>query len=140
MRSPQLPSLQAALVTAAALAGLACASPVDDSLVVDRSVSVFADPYQAPRRAETVKRGQNYRVAVTFAWPDGGSRGRHRRVWRFRRDGQLFGEDAATVRFDRSPFTLELVARSADKPPGLYEYELRVDDVPVATLRVPIVD
>jgi hypothetical protein len=129
------------LVSAAlALAAAGCAKPLDQTNLFSQSVSVREDYSKPPVITSTVKRGAEYKVAVTFAWETPGGVGRHRRTWKFYRDGVLYGQDSERVNFRQSPFTLELDATSIDKEPGDYQYQLELDGQDITTINVTIVE
>jgi hypothetical protein len=122
------------------LAAVACAKPIDQSNLFSQSVSVREDLSKPPVITSTVKRGAEYKIAVTFAWQEKGGVGRHRRTWKYYKDGTPFGQDSERVNFRQSPFTLELDATSLDKEPGDYQYQLDVDGVTMTTINVTIAD
>jgi hypothetical protein len=122
------------------LVAVGCAKPLDQSNLFSQSVSVREDYSKPAVITSTVKRGAEYKVAVTFAWETPGGVGRHERTWKFYKDGSLFGQDSEKVNFRQSPFTLELDATSIDKEPGDYQYQLDLDGQTMTTINVTIVE
>ncbi len=123
-------------------------NPVDDDVdeglnqshVVSRSVSLLDSSGAPTRVVGEVVRGQRYRVSIALAWQDEHGPGDVDRVWRFVRDGEIYGVDRATIDVDRSPFVLEIDAESTDKSPGRYSYELYVEDRLITYVVVKVVD
>ncbi len=108
--------------------------------VFSKSVSVLNAEGQAVRVVPEIVRGQRYRVSIAMAWQNEGGPGDVDRVWRFVREGEIYGIDRAEVDVDRSPFVFEIDGGSAHKPAGRYGYQLYIDERLITRVDVVIVD
>jgi len=108
--------------------------------VFSKSVSLLGADGEPIRVVKEIVRGQRYRVSIALAWQNKGGPGDVVRVWRFVRDGEIYGVDEATVDVDRSPFLFEIDARSEHKPPGRYGYQLYINERQITRVNVDIVD
>lgn len=108
--------------------------------VFSKSVSILGPDGEPIRVVREVVRGQRYRVSIALAWQNEGGPGDVDRVWRFVRDGEIYGIDKAVVDIDRSPFVFEIDAGSQHKPAGRYGYQLYIEDRFITRADVVIVD
>jgi len=117
-----------------------CASiKITKDLIFNQSISVIDDYTKTPKVTNTIIQGQEFKIAVTFAWETKGGAGPHKRTWKFYKDGKYFGNNETIVDMYKSPFTVEITCKSIDKDPGNYDYELYIDDILITTLRAKIV-
>lgn len=107
--------------------------------VFSKSVSLLGADGEPTRVVHEIVRGQRYRVSVALAWQNRGGPGDVERIWRFVRDGEIYGVDEATVDVDRSPFVFEIDAGSQHKPPGRYGYQLYIDERLITRIDVVVV-
>lgn len=108
--------------------------------VFSKSVSLLGPDGEPIRVVREVVRGQRYRVSIALAWQNEGGPGDVDRIWRFVRDGEIYGVDEAEVDVDRSPFVFEIDAGSQHKPAGRYGYQLYIDERLITRMDVVVVD